>query len=167
MEALKLDPPWRQAVEDANVLFEYGEIIAKDWLLEAFEIQQPKTLAEFQRHQFAFLDALTNFRELLSEHYKKELRALPGKGYEVVKPSEQTDFAKAEGQRDIRTALRRWERRLRNVEETLLTMEQAQYNAEWRGKLAALRSFQRKTLRDKPKPVVLPEPDEKDEGEDS
>ena len=146
-DSIKLDPPWRQAVDDAQRLYTYGDLIPKDWLMEAFCIKPARTVADVNREKFEWLESLTNFRDLLSEKFRKELRPVSGRGYEVIMPAEQSDFAMEELRREFRSAMRKTERRLTNIEERMLTQEQLQHNAEQRAKMSKLRSFARKSLR--------------------
>lgn len=146
MDAIKLDPPWRQAVEDANATFGYGEMIAKDWLMNAFEIEHPEKITDVKRASFSWLKSMTNFRRMLNEKYKKELSACPGRNcYLVVKPDLQTDYAIAEGKREMRGMFRRYERRL-NVDISLISIDEARKNSETRAKLAALKAFSSKQI---------------------
>ena len=144
----KIDPPYLQAVADALGAFTYGDTISFDWLYEHFELAPPTdgTYEDFQQFQFSFLSAMDGFRDELLVEHKMALHNLRGQGYLIVKPKDQTPLAMANCKKDLQKVMRRAAGMLQHIAMDLLTQEEAQENAEARARLAALRTFSRKTM---------------------
>lgn len=142
---VKLDPPWRQAAEDAAV-FGYGDVISFDWLYEHFDIRMPKhgSAEDFKRVNFRFLAAMDGFRAFLLERDNKALANIQGEGYRVVPPGEQTDFAMGQFRKAVRREMRKAAAHLVYIRHDMLTDEESRKNSDARGKLAAFRALTRK-----------------------
>lgn len=148
-DRVTLFPMWKQAVQDAKEQFTYGDMITMDWLNQAFGIKRLErgTAEEFQKQQFDFLAAMDAFRDQLLEEHRMALSNVRGQGYRVLEPKEQTEFAMSEMRRRVRGEIRKAASRLHYVEHTLLSDDERKRNNDAMGKLAALQSFTRKTLR--------------------
>ena len=144
----KLDPPYRQAVEDCVHQFHFGDLIEHEWLRQAFEIDFPEkgTRAQFEAMQFAFLEAMDGFRQYLLEHYRMALQNVRGRGYRIVPPHEQTAYAMSELRRQVASDYRKAVMTLSYVQTELLNEAQRQENIEARGKLAAVQAFTKQRL---------------------
>jgi len=138
---LKLDPAWRQAVEDAQRLYGFGEAISKEWLMEAFELAPARTVEDADRLAFEWLQSYIPFRDSLLEKYKKCLRPLPRVGYEVVEPAQQTDYGKRRFQSGVKREYERYRSTVVNIQLDELTQAQMQHNAEEQAKLAHINIF--------------------------
>ena len=153
---LRLHPAWKQAVEDAHRDFGYGDLIKRDWLDQAFEIEdigepsdyrnRAELIAAVDQQRFTFLQAMDRFRTELLNKYRKALRAVPGVGYEIIEPPKQTDYAMERLRKQVGKAINDAQRHLVNINERLLDEEAAQHNAEQRAKLAQLATMSRSSL---------------------
>lgn len=164
--SLPLDPPWRQAVEDAAAMFDYGDPIEREWLMDAFMIEPATTVADVDKKSFEWLQSYIPFRDTMLEVHKKALRPLPGLGYEVVLPGEQTDYGKRQFQGKVKRAYERYRSTIVNVEITRLNQEQAQHNAEEQAKLAAVNVFITTEIEGKARRVELTRDNEENDEQD-
>lgn len=106
---LRLFPAWRQA--EADLLASgvtYGAIITEEWLRDAFGLpKEPKTIAEHERCKLVLLQQKTALRESLLSRHRMMLRPVPGVGYTVVMPADQTAAALKTRGREVESALRK------------------------------------------------------------
>jgi hypothetical protein len=147
MSEFALFPEWKQAVKDfLDGGFKEGDVITKEWLEEHFSmpaLKEPMTLAEFQARQFAWLRNTDSFRSTLLETHQIALQTIPGDGYRVVPPAEQTAIAQAKFEREATKAYRRAALTLKNVQVDKLTDAQRKENTDAIAKLSMLRGMQR------------------------
>lgn len=85
-----------------------GTIFTHAWLRAGLHIPNPGpedrvTVAELQRNDLAYVDAMAKLRALLLEEHHVALASAPGLGYRVLTPSEQIDA----GSEVLTTKLRR------------------------------------------------------------
>lgn len=138
-----LDKIYITAANNANTLFDYGQLINKDWLMKQFAIKEPKTgtAKDFQNIAFEFMQNFDKFRTHLLVEHKKCLRSVRGQGYEVIHPTSQTDFAMVSLRKDVKTSIEKAIDILSYVNEDLLSLEQIKHRDEQTGKIAALAAF--------------------------
>lgn len=89
-----LYPPWREALKELELAgIQPGQTIEKRWLEQQFGIQEPTTIAQAQKNQLLFLSCSVRLRDELLRKHSLMLVALPGVGYQVVEPADQTSVA--------------------------------------------------------------------------
>jgi hypothetical protein len=88
-------PAWKNAVCVAAVEFGYGDVISFDWLHTNFKISKPNhgSFDEYQKYQFAFLEAIDGFKNELLESHQIAISNIRGEGYRVLQPKEHTEYA--------------------------------------------------------------------------
>ena len=147
-EPVALFPAWKQAGADFVAQFSYGDLVPLDWFYTHFELTQPEYCGreEFNKFQFAFLDAMENLKTLLLQQHSMALANVRGQGYRVLKPAEQTGYAMTKLRDEVRRTLRKAAGILEHVDRNLLSDDERRHNEEARGKLAALHVFNRKQL---------------------
>lgn len=145
---LSILPLWRQALH--NLLEQNpgpGSIIKKDWLMVEFGIPSPVTAQEQREAELDFLKQFVEFRRELLEVYQIELLAIPGTGYEVVHPRDQTKLALRIRTRNIGKELRHMLRSVANVRLGELNDGERREQADGMAKAASLASmFNRRNL---------------------
>lgn len=155
---VELYPSWRQAlVNFREAGYAFGDILPKSWLYEQFEcagLNDPKiTWEQAQKLQLRLLSQFTPFREALLDQDQIDLQSVPGVGYELVPPADQSRRAVKDTLHDVQKAVRKGVARATNVNTALLTAEQRREHADNLARLGMLRRML------KP-PRELPPPDE-------
>lgn len=146
---VSLFPQWRQAVENASDSYTYGDVIPHEWLIDHFGLEKPKhgTDEQFKKYQFDFLEAMEGFKNAMLVEHHMALENVRGRGYRILHPNEQTDFAIRQYKITMAREVRKAANLLHNIEVSMLTPEEQRENINARGKLAAIQSFTRKQLR--------------------
>jgi hypothetical protein len=145
---VSLFPIWKQAVQDfLSEGLQPGQMVTHQWLNEHFRLDEPKTVEDYKRHQFAFLQNMDAFRECLLEAYSIALRSRPGQGYEIVAPEQQTAYAVEQGMRRVKRELNWMADHLVNVDHSKLTNDQRKQNADALARAAMMKQMFRKAKR--------------------
>jgi hypothetical protein len=135
-------PPWRNAAKDLfSGRYGYGDVVPHEELQEALGLPKPAGKVEVEdveRWRLALLSQMDALSTFLLEERSICLRVVPGVGYQIVEPENQTAFAMKEGMRKVQGELRKMGRRLSHVNRTKLTAEQARENADALARLAFL-----------------------------
>lgn len=158
IDNIELYPSWRQAlVRFRDAGYTYGDVLPHTWLYEQFEcvdLLDPKiTWERAQKLQLKLLSHFTPFRETLLDEVQIDLQSIPGVGYELVPPADQSGRALKDTLKEINKAMRKGVARASSVNTALLTTEQRREHAD---NLASLGMLRRMT-----KPVrELPPADE-------
>lgn len=143
-ENLELYPSWRQAlVRFREGGFKAGDILPHTWLYEQFEceaLNNPKiTWEEAQKLQLKLLSQFTPFREALLDQDQIDLQSVPGVGYELVPPADQSRRAVKDALREYEKTSRKAIARATNVNTAQLTAEQRREHADNLARLGMLR----------------------------
>lgn len=141
---LELYPSWRQAlVRFRDAGFSFGDILPHAWLYEQFEceaLNDPRiTWEQAQKLQLKLLSQFQPFREALLDQDQIDLQSVPGVGYELVPPADQSRRAVKDTMKDIEKAMRKGVARATNVNTALLTAEQRREHADNLARLGMLR----------------------------
>lgn len=141
---VELYPSWRQALANfRDAGFTYGDTLPHAWLHEQFDcvaLADPKiTWEHAKKLQLRLLSQFEPFRETLLDQYQIDLQSIPGVGYEIVPPADQTGRALKDTIKDINKALRKGLGRATNVNTSLLTAEQRREHADNLASLGMLR----------------------------
>lgn len=150
MSEVKLYPAWKQAVQDFLAEFKYGDIVPHDWLVARFGLPLPDdqmTATAFQARQFEWLSSIEGFKAKLLNDHQVLLQSVRGEGYRWVPPTDQTQAATREFEREASKAFRSAASRLRHVRLGELSDEQRRENIDALAKLSHLRGAVRKQLR--------------------
>lgn len=141
---VELYPSWRQALihfRDAG--YGYGDVLPHAWLYEQFDcdaLNDPKiTWEQAQKLQLRLLSQFTPFRETLLERDQIDLQSVPGVGYEIVPPVDQSGRAVKDTLKEINKAMRKGIARATNVNTAQLTSEQRREHADNLARLGMLR----------------------------
>lgn len=146
---LRLDPVWRQAALEASQSFAYGDTITHDWLFEHLEVNRAAdkmTLGEFKALSFDLLRKVDSFRDEMLEEHQMYLVNIRGHGYKIVEPPMQTAEAMSKMNREIRKALSRAMSALSNVNQSLISLEDAKSNADAKAKVGWFKTMGMKKL---------------------
>lgn len=144
-------PAWREAVHRFREQgFRAGDVLAFDWLFDAFGVIRPSPdtpLAEAQRSELEFLSGFKAFEDVLLGEYQIALANVRGVGYRVVPPAEQTAWAEGQGKLELKRALRKMHDRLANVDLGQLDAGQRRENADALARLAQLSGMAKSAMR--------------------
>lgn len=137
-------PSWRQALTHFREAGRtYGDILTHAWIHEQFECEalaDPKiTWQEAKKLQLRLLSQFTPFRETLLDQDQIDLQSVPGVGYELVPPVDQSGRALKDTLNEINKAMRKGIARATNVNTALLTIEQRREHADHLAQLGMLR----------------------------
>lgn len=145
----KLYPSWRQVESDliARGLRD-GETIPMDYLRRGFGCEDPSGLpgVEAIRQQAVFNFALGELAASLLENHRTMLRLVPGVGYTVVPPEDQTGITMKDTAAGLTNMIARGIRGLSFVRIESLDDTKRKENADALAKMAALQVVARKRL---------------------
>ena len=146
-DVVRIYPEWKNAVSAAAERFQYGDLIDFEWLHKNFDIQKPTkgTFDEFQEYQFNFLAAVSGFQGELLEQYQMALENVRGKGYRVLKPKDQTQYAEKRFVEDTKRSLKKAISILNNIKFDALTDAERKENADAKGRIAAICSMSKRS----------------------
>ena len=153
LDALPLDPIWRQAAKEAVEEFAYGQVIPKEWINDHLNIQftdRPITAAQHQAIAFDMLNKIDGWRDELLRQHARYLINIRGVGYKIVEPPHQTATAMTRLQKELRRSISQAMTALVNINDKALTLEDARENAEAKAKIGAFASLHVKQLEAKP-----------------
>lgn len=127
-------PAWRNAAAQLfSGRYTYGDEITHEELQEALRLPKPTGLLkpeEYERWRLDLLSQVDALSDWLLEEKNMCLQSVQGRGYRIVPPSEQTEFAVKQGRKKIRSELRKMGRRLSFVDTSALTADQRRENAD-------------------------------------
>lgn len=81
-----------------------GEILSHYWIKWALDIKDPASLDELQENQWLLLTRFDAFRDYMLTERKIALQNVRGKGYRIVPPTDQAEFAAVETLKTIKNA---------------------------------------------------------------
>lgn len=147
---VRKDPAWKEAVTAfIREGFKPSEPVLHSWFFGAFGIIEPDkcgSVNEAQRAQLAYLGNMEALKKELLEEHQIALRSVRGVGYEIVPPTEQTQWAQQEIKAELGKAVRTGRARLINVQLDMLTDEQKKENMDAQAKLSFFKKSARKAL---------------------
>ena len=144
LDNVELYPSWRQAlVAFREAGYAYGDTLPHTWLYEQFDcsgLLDPNiTWQAAQKLQLRLLSQFTPFRETLLDQEQIDLQSIPGVGYELVPPADQTGRAVKDTIKEINKAMRKGIARASSVNTALLTTEQRREHTDNLTRLGMLR----------------------------
>jgi hypothetical protein len=147
MDELTKHPPWKEVVDviSRRVRLEgRGILFAHEELKELLKIQGPKTIEEYKKMEFEYLDAIDNLRNELLVEENIWLENKRGLGYTVISPEEQVDKSADRFFEKARNCVKRAGSLLIYVESDLLSAESEAMRLRKMQKVAFLRAAFRK-----------------------
>jgi hypothetical protein len=128
--------------------FTYGGLISKQWLLDHFAMNEPKTgtKKDFEDFAFEFMQNIEGLKWYMLEHHKMYLDSVRGKGYLIIMPNQQSDVAMSNLRKFIYREISKAVSILSNVNYSLLTDDEIRLRDAHQGRLAGLSSFTKKRL---------------------
>jgi hypothetical protein len=138
-EATTLYPAWKEALKLWN--HTWGDTVPHEWFYEAFglePIRDDMTVKQAEAIKLKFLGQFTPFRQALLEDRQMWLDSVPGYGYEVVTPGEQSRRAYESRMRNVAKELRDMARQLQHVNIGLLSNDERRENADLLARHAGL-----------------------------
>ena len=142
---VELYPSWRQAlVAFREAGYAYGDTLPHMWLYEQFDcvaLAEPAkiTAEQYNKLKLKLLGQFDPFRETLLDQDQIDLQSVPGVGYELVPPADQTGRAVKDTIKEINKAMRKGIARASSVNTGLLTTEQRREHADNLARLGMLR----------------------------
>lgn len=135
-------PAWRNAAAELfSGRYSYGDMVPHEVLQAALGLPKPTgkiTVDEYESWRLALLAQIDGLATFLLEERNMCLRSVVGRGYEIVEPAKQTDYALKSGMSRVRSELRKMGRRLSFVDRSALSHEEARANADAMARLAFL-----------------------------
>lgn len=148
---VQLMPAWRNAAAELFAgRFGYGDVVPHQVLQAALNLPKPTgriTVDEYESWRLALLSQVDGLSVFLLEERNMCLKAIPGQGYLVLKPEDQTEFALLHGMKRVRSELRKMGRRLSFIDRSALTHEDARKNADALARLSFLQQMANKAQR--------------------
>jgi hypothetical protein len=146
--SVTLYPAWREAEKKLLAAkVEFGAIISRAWLDEVLGIKPPKTVREVRDSDIERLQQITALRDSLLKNHCMMLDPIPGEGYKIVRPEEQTKVAMRKRSKEMKRAIKGLTAELTHVRTDLLSTEQRAENSNAIAKVGALKALSRKQLR--------------------
>jgi len=154
---LPLDPIFRQAAKDAVAEFRYGDVIPWEWLtvmLDIYQTDDKLTALEHRAMQFDVLTKVDAFKEEMLTKYQRYLVNIRGVGYKIIEPPHQTAAAMTRLHKELRRSIAQAMSALVNVNDKVLSLQDAKENTDARNKLGAfatlhVKQLERKTVNEK------------------
>lgn len=144
-------PPWRNAAAELfSGKYGYGDVVPHSELQEALRLPKPTgkvEVEEIEKWKLALLAQMDGLVNFLLEERNICLKAIPGEGYLILDPAEQTDYALKLGMKRVKDELRKMGRRLSFVDRSQLTHEEARKNADALARLSFLKQMANKSQR--------------------
>ncbi|MDD2885290.1 MAG: hypothetical protein PHT48_09630 [Dechloromonas sp.] len=142
-EQVTLDKIYITAAKNAAEQFDYGQTISKRWLMNQFAIEEPEhgTRKDFEAFAFEYLQNVEGFKDEMLKTHRMQLANVRGKGYMILEPKQQTDFAMTRLKDQVRTEIKKAVDTLSYINEGLLTSEEIKHRDEAQGKIAAISAF--------------------------
>jgi len=131
------------AVDDANRTFNFGDVITRDWMDEAFGTIIPDILTkkEYIALTLDFLSGWEVFTQGLLQNHKKVLHSLGGGRWRIVLPENQASFALRVASKKITKAIAVAKDVQMNTRTDLLNAAQQAAHYDNVGKMAALEAL--------------------------
>lgn len=144
---VEYDSPWRRAVKKfENSKFSYEEIITHDWLLNAFDLDEPTsdTLEEYHSKK---INNTQQFITHLLKEKKIYLQNVKGVGYKLVPPSSQTALAMHNYAAALKARTEKAVEELTNIDTEQLTAYQKRANRNAVATVLQVKQFARENVK--------------------
>lgn len=140
-------PAWKNAVEIAANEFSHGDVISMQWLHDNFKITKPVngTFDDFQKYQFAFLEAIDGFKNELLENHQMAIVNIRGEGYRVLQPKEHTGYAEEKFKKDLKKCAIKAVSILTHTKFDALDDNERRQSADVKGRIAAMYAMSKRT----------------------
>lgn len=144
-------PAWREALKQWPTSgYTWGDIVPHEWFYAAFGLKlvtDDMTVKEAQTIELKRLSMFEPFREALLTDHRMYLDSVPGIGYEIVTPAEQSRRAHSSAMRTISNEMRKYRQRLISVNIAALSDSERRENADLLARQASLaQAFKRRPL---------------------
>lgn len=159
------EKPWERAI---RMFFErdfkHGDVVPKEWLVDAFSM--PKRTALIEKlirektapdeidrkmigYQFEFMGYMSNTQRIMLKQYSTDLQAMgDGTGYQVVPIEAQTLRAYKDTMTAVHRTLRKGTDRVSHIKYEQLSSDRQRENDNVRSKLTNIQNILRKEQRD-------------------
>lgn len=124
--------------------FKDGDLISRDWILYALDLSEVRTNEDSLR----LLDRMESFRKALLEDHQIALQNVRGKGYRVVPPAEQAEYAARTAAALIEKGLHKGSNLLDNTRMDVLSDDERRRHTDTENRMAGLRGMVNKGRRD-------------------
>jgi hypothetical protein len=137
------------AVERAAEQFTFGDVVSKEWLLDAFGIRYPKTAApaEIRRLDLAFLECFERFAATMLHEHRMALWSKRNGIWMVLHPRDQAREAATRAVKEVRKAVRRGVDVAEHTNVDALSATEAAAHSDAQAKLANFAMLVRKGAR--------------------
>jgi len=141
-------PLYRSAVKKlVDMKPEPGYRITKKWLDKHLELNQGKTREDFKQYLMDYMHAVDQFKDELLREHCIAIKSIRGIGYEIISPSEQTNYAYQIGLQTILKGISKMVDTMTFVDKDKLTSDERQDNANGLAKAAMMVGMVKKTHR--------------------
>jgi hypothetical protein len=147
-QTVHLDKLFVLAANEAVKSYHYGDVIPKKWLLKKFNIEIPEvgTKVDYDECAYEYLCNIEAFKEVMLKEHKMYLHSVRGKGYLIVNPAQQTDYAMTRLISNVRAEMTKAVDTLNHINQDLLSFEDIKKRDDAQGKIAAFAAFRQKRL---------------------
>lgn len=124
--------------------FKDGDLVSHDWILYALDLPQVRTREDSLR----LLNRMDAFRNALLEDHQIALASVQGKGYRVVPPAEQAEYAARTAADLITKGLKKGSKLLEHTRVDSLTDMERQRHTDTEIRMASLKGMAAEGRRD-------------------
>lgn len=110
--------------------FKDGDMLSHLWLRHALDVPQPKSLQQAEELQWALLSRMDAFRAWLLTERKIALESVRGRGYVIVPPGRQAEFACKEAMSLVRRGLHKGDQLLQHTRLDALTEDERRRHSD-------------------------------------
>lgn len=142
MQLIEADK-YRLAAQTVAQQHAYGEMVSHEYLRGLLCCNPPETGThdDFIAYSFELLQAMDSLKTELLTEYRILLSNVKGRGYLLVEPHQQTDFAMQKFISIVKRACQKAQDEMEFINYGLLTQEQRKRNIEAKAKLASAQSL--------------------------
>lgn len=140
---MSLLPDWLNHAVTAYDTKEFGDgdLLSHEWLEWALKLPKATTIEDTKAVQWVCLERVDTFRDYLLIERKTAIQNVRGKGYRIVPPAEQAEYAAREAMEHLKKGFARGEKLLQNTRLTELDAEEAKRHTDTHIRLAGLRDI--------------------------
>jgi hypothetical protein len=142
IKQLEAYPAWKEAFAKFKASkFRYGAVVTHEWLYDALGLKAPsgKTpWSEAKKVQLEYMENVIKLREAVQLEELLYLESVPGAGYRVVPPNDQTACAMERASERMQKLLRDTARAVGNIRTDELDDQRRRENMDARAKISSI-----------------------------
>lgn len=125
-----------------------GDLLSHDWIKWALDIPEPKTLDQADEVQWMMLSRMDAFREWLLVERKTALQNVRGRGYRIVPPHEQGQYAAEQAMKLVKKGLEHGDKLMTHVRMSEMGIEEQKRHTDAHVRLCGIADMVKRQKRD-------------------